>query len=107
MDLDVPLLGMQSRPNAQGVFADPATRQVIDVLAALQRRDSRLYSWVSEASQMKDGVRLELRSPAGAQALLKKMVVIRPEVQRVLDKLTNVPVDIEPRFVTAAKLLAK
>ena len=34
----------------------------------------------------------------GAQALLKKMVVIRPEVQKVLDKLGAVPVDIEPRF---------
>jgi hypothetical protein len=44
---------------------------------------------------------------AGAQALLKKMVTVRPEVQRVLDKLTNVPVDIEPRFVTARELLKK
>ena len=34
----------------------------------------------------------------GAQALLRKMVVIRPEVQKVLDKLGAVPVDIEPRF---------
>jgi len=35
---------------------------------------------------------------AAAQDLLKKMVVVRPEVQRVLDKLKNVPVDIEPAF---------
>jgi len=42
---------------------------------------------------------------AGAQELLKKMVVIRPEVQRVLDKLKDVPVDIEPRFIGAAELL--
>ena len=41
----------------------------------------------------------------GAQALLKKMVVIRPEVQAVLDKLKGVPVDIEPRFVTAKQIL--
>jgi hypothetical protein len=38
---------------------------------------------------------------AGAQALLKKMVVVRPEVQRILDKLKDVPVDIEPRFTSA------
>jgi hypothetical protein len=44
---------------------------------------------------------------AGAQALLQKMVTIRPEVQRVLDKLVDVPVDIEPRFVTAKTLLKK
>jgi len=42
---------------------------------------------------------------AAAEALLKQMVVIRPEVQRVLDKLLDVPVDIEPRFVTAKTLL--
>ena len=33
---------------------------------------------------------------AAAKDLLTKMVVIRPEVQRVLDKLKDVPVDIEP-----------
>lgn len=35
---------------------------------------------------------------AAAEAMLAKMVVVRPEVQAVLDKLTGVPVDIEPRF---------
>jgi hypothetical protein len=44
---------------------------------------------------------------AGAQDLLKRMVVIRPEVQKVLDQLTNVPIDIEPRFTAAEALLAK
>ena len=37
---------------------------------------------------------------AAATELLKAMVVIRPEVQRVLDKLKDVPVDIEPNFVS-------
>ena len=44
---------------------------------------------------------------AGAKALLKKMVVVRPEVQRVLDKLRDVPVDIEPNFKTAKGLINK
>lgn len=44
---------------------------------------------------------------AGARAQLEKMAVVRPEVQRVLDKLGKVPVDIEPRFVTAEKLLKR
>jgi hypothetical protein len=35
---------------------------------------------------------------AAAKALLTKMVVVRPEVQKVLDRLQDVPVDIEPRF---------
>ncbi len=44
---------------------------------------------------------------AGAAALLDKQAVIRPEVQKVLDRLGGVPVDIAPRFVTADKLLAE
>jgi hypothetical protein len=39
-----------------------------------------------------------------AKALIDTLGVIRPEVQRVLDRLTDVPVDIEPRFTTAAAL---
>jgi hypothetical protein len=41
---------------------------------------------------------------AGVQKLLQSMVVVRPEVQRVIDRLTGVPVDIAPRFVTAEEL---
>ncbi|MEJ1961505.1 MAG: hypothetical protein WDO56_08170 [Gammaproteobacteria bacterium] len=41
---------------------------------------------------------------AAADALLKKMVVIRPEVQHVLDRLADVPVDIAPHLVTAMEL---
>jgi len=41
---------------------------------------------------------------AAADALLKKMVVVRPEVQRVLDRLGDVPVDIAPRLITAQEL---
>ena len=38
---------------------------------------------------------------AAAVALLDRLAVIRPAVQRVLDRLRAVPVDIAPRFVTA------
>jgi hypothetical protein len=41
---------------------------------------------------------------AGTQQLLKRMVAIRPEVQRVIDRLNAVPIDIAPRFVTAEEL---
>jgi len=41
---------------------------------------------------------------AHAKALLGRMVVIRPEVKRLLDRLGDVPVDIAPRFVTAEEL---
>jgi hypothetical protein len=35
---------------------------------------------------------------AATQALLTQMVVVRPEVQAVLDRLQGIPVDISPRF---------
>lgn len=43
---------------------------------------------------------------AKAKALLDTQGVVRPEVQKILNRLTSVPVDIEPRFTTARKLLA-
>ncbi|MEK6409826.1 MAG: hypothetical protein AABN34_23110 [Acidobacteriota bacterium] len=36
-----------------------------------------------------------------AKAMLDKLGLIRPEMQKALDKLGNVPVDIEPNFVLA------
>ena len=38
---------------------------------------------------------------AKAKALGDRLGVLRPPVQKALDKLTAVPVDIEPRFTTA------
>jgi hypothetical protein len=37
-------------------------------------------------------------SYAKAKALIDELGVVRPEVQKVLDRLSSVPVDIEPRF---------
>jgi hypothetical protein len=41
---------------------------------------------------------------AKAKEMLDTMGVVRPEVQKVLDRLAAVPVDIEPKFTTAADL---
>jgi hypothetical protein len=41
---------------------------------------------------------------AKAKALGERLGVGRPPVQRALDKLMSIPVDIEPRFTTAAQL---
>lgn len=43
--------------------------------------------------------------PGGSKALFDRLVVIRPRVRAVPDRLGGVPVDIRPRFVTAARLL--
>jgi hypothetical protein len=40
-------------------------------------------------------------SYAKARDLIDRMGVVRPEVQRVLDRLKDVPIDVAPRFVTA------
>ena len=39
---------------------------------------------------------------AAARLLIETLGVVRPEVQRVLDRLAGVPVDIKPRFTSAA-----
>jgi hypothetical protein len=41
---------------------------------------------------------------AKAKALGDRLGMVRPPVQKALDKLIDVPVDIEPRFTTAAQL---
>jgi hypothetical protein len=42
---------------------------------------------------------------AKAIALRDRLGIVRPPVKRALDKMSGVPVDIEPRFTTAAQLL--
>ena len=42
---------------------------------------------------------------AKAIELRDRLGVVRPVVQRALDRMTAIPVDIEPRFTTAAQLL--
>jgi hypothetical protein len=44
---------------------------------------------------------------ARAKDMMTKYVVIRPEVQKALDKMKSVPNDIRPSFPTAATLLKK
>jgi hypothetical protein len=41
---------------------------------------------------------------AKAKDLIDRLGIVRPEVKKVLDRLTGIPVDIEPRFTTAAQL---
>jgi len=42
----------------------------------------------------------------GTKKLMSEMMVLRPEVQKALERLKGVPTDIEPVFVTADKLAA-
>ena len=47
------------------------------------------------------------QSLVAAKQMMQTMGVVRPPTQAVLDRLASVPVDIEPRFVTAEQLLAQ
>ena len=67
-------------------------------------------------SKIKDGVAALTReimtiqaegSYAKAKALGDRLGVVRPPVKAALDRLTAVPVDIEPRFTTAERLVAE
>jgi hypothetical protein len=67
-----------------------------------------------DTARIRDGVNALTRdimtlqaegSYAKARTMIDTLGVMRPETQRVLDRLTDVPVDIEPRFTTAAELL--
>jgi hypothetical protein len=42
-----------------------------------------------------------------AKGLADRLGIVRPIVQKALDKLTSVPVDIDPRFSTATQLLSQ
>jgi hypothetical protein len=66
-----------------------------------------------DASKIRDGVIALTReimtlqaegSYAKARQMMDTLGVLRPQAKAVLDKLTSVPVDIEPRFVTAADI---
>jgi hypothetical protein len=39
-----------------------------------------------------------------AKKMLDSMVTVRPATQKLLDKLNDIPVDIEPQYVTADEL---
>ena len=41
---------------------------------------------------------------AGAKRMLDELGIIRPSMQKALDGLNGIPVDIEPKFVTADQL---
>ena len=84
---------------------------LLDAGAFLVRPDG---TFGVNAAKIKDGVSSLTREFMTIQAegnyekakeMQTRLGVIRPEVQRALDKLKNVPVDIEPHFVSADRLL--
>jgi hypothetical protein len=65
------------------------------------------FSKIKQGVQELDAKLLTLEATGdytGAKKMLSDLSVVRPEVQRALDKLKSVPTDIEPIFVTAQAL---
>ena len=67
-------------------------------------------------SKIQDGVAALTREIMTLQAegnyakvkeMLTRLAVVRPEVQKALDRLKDIPVDIEPRFTTAERLISE
>ena len=83
---------------------------LLDFGAFVVNRDGTFYVNPAKIKEGVSGLTRELMvlqaegSYAKAKDLIAKLGTVRPEVQRVLDKLAGVPVDIEPIFVTANKL---
>ncbi|MDP2388808.1 MAG: hypothetical protein Q8N52_00665, partial [Acidobacteriota bacterium] len=75
--------------NADGTFAVD-TAKIRDAVTALT---GEIMTLQAEGSYAK------------AKQMIDTLGVLRPPTKAVLDKLTAVPVDIEPRFVTALDLL--
>ena len=75
--------------NADGTFAVD-TAKIRDAVTALT---GEIMTLQAEGSYAK------------AKAMIDTLGVIRPPTKALLDKLTSVPVDIEPRFATALELV--
>lgn len=64
---------------------------------------SRIRSAVTDLTT--ELMTIQTRGDVGAaETLLKTRGVVRPEVQRALDRLSGIPIDIEPRYITAEQL---
>jgi hypothetical protein len=70
VDMDLPVIDADARVDAHGQIIDAATIRTVAVLERLQNLEPVLAPWVSEATPMKDGVRLALRGPANAEVLV-------------------------------------
>jgi len=79
------------RVSADGTFSVDATR-IKDAVVALTRE---ILTLQAEGDY------------ARAREMLAGRAVMRPEVQKALDRLSHVPVDIEPLYTTANRLLGR
>ena len=84
---------------------------LLDQGAVVHNADGTFKVDVAKAKKATAGLTREIMTIqahgdyAAAQALVKRTVVIRPEVQQAIDRTRSAPIDIEPRFITAEELV--
>jgi hypothetical protein len=70
VDMDLPIITAATRMDAHSKAVDIETIRTAAVLGKLAELEPVLAPWVSEATPMRDGVRLSLREPANVEVLL-------------------------------------
>ena len=70
VDMDLPIINADTRMNAKSTAVDQETVRTSAVLGRLLTLEPVLARWVSEATPMRDGVKLALRGPSNAEVLL-------------------------------------
>ncbi|HXU03795.1 MAG TPA: hypothetical protein VN903_22670, partial [Polyangia bacterium] len=86
---------------------------MLDAGAVVVAKDGTFSVDPAKAKQVARDLTAELMNvqaagdAAKAAEMLRTRGAVRPEVKAAIARLTKVPVDIEPRFVTADKLLAE
>jgi len=71
VDLDLPVVSADPEAVDDGRVQDARILDVTNTLAAIRNSQPVLYSWISDAAPAKDGgVRVLLRSPAGARVFV-------------------------------------
>ncbi|MGH8311116.1 MAG: cell division protein FtsQ/DivIB, partial [Steroidobacteraceae bacterium] len=69
VDFDLPVIAARVRPE-KGWVSEPRVLTVLKVLARVRAADAAMFGWISDVEPARAGVRIRLRSPVGAEALL-------------------------------------
>ena len=72
LDLDLPVIAGPSISPVKGKkpVASARTRRVLGVLEVIRNIEPEMYGWISEAEEVPGGLRIRLRAPVSAEALL-------------------------------------
>jgi cell division protein FtsQ len=69
IDLDLPVIITRVKPQ-DGRISEPRVLEVLALLVRVQKAEPVMFGWISDAEAVDNGVRVRLRAPAGAEALI-------------------------------------